>query len=569
MNLYDFIEQLRQLPDDQRTKYANEFINHVEHFGQRIQYVMELLPTYEREKLIKNHFNKIENPVVFSMVLATIPEEHRLEFATQNYSFFSLEQRRSFEALGSILRLLSAQNRVDFALHYGEEIEGSSSRLLQCVLKELPQTSRFSFAERFSSTLFMHTEDIVEILRLLEEKDRLKFYLISNGTYLAFNELQCTLTLIPPSDIEQFLETNIQKMLLTFEISESICHIIAAGARHPIYYSLQRAFHAIESDQKDETQRARTYAKISEFFNSRYAINSKPYNPLSDNQYLYLRELEANAVGSLVQRTAPSFSSPTVDLITQYSGHYIDLQQSREYASKLESLSQDDLIWSDLVYLHKNNLVLRGVTDDDMAANEEKNGGRGDAISLANFGMGESNTISFSILANEIKMDEKYPQQKAKLLKALQEGMKEHIQNCLYFGYSVAFELVSRDEALCPYDFGETYRLGKCGSARFNASQVKKVFLRRDCPNWNIESIYRLIVADIKQLRTAQEQSQQNSPSAIEHQENPDSNQPTAEKMNKQPQQYNPKLFSSSSTLSPTESIAETKISWASPGVIL
>lgn len=557
---HELIEKLKQLPNNQRTKFAHNAIRQITSLGHDIEYIVALLPILERAEFTKNNLDKIETPYVFSLALARLPKEYRLEFATQHYSFFTLKRRRESAALACILRLLPEENRVDFALNYSDEINEASDWLLKSVVEALPPTSRFIFIMPFLATVFIHADSTITLLDLLEEKDRLQFYLSSKGTYLAFDSLKYALTLIPPTDIEQFLEINTQKMLMTLVMSDAICHHIF-DVRHPTYYSLQRAFNAIAYDQKDEQQKARTYAQ-------HYAINSTPYNPQLDDEYLYLRELEAKAVSSLVQqKEEPLFSSSTVDLITQYSAHYIDPQQCRERTLELERLPQDDLSWRDLVYLHNNTLGLRGVTDDDMAINEAKYGGHGDAISLANFGMGEQKELDFSILVDEKIMDEQYPQQKAALLKSLQDGMKWHINISFKYGYSIAFELISKGyDALSPYDFGTTYRLGKCGSAKINAAQIKKVILRSDCSTWNAESIYRFVVAAIKELRLAQEPAQS---STVEQQTCAEVAEPHAETIKKPAQRYNPKLFTSVTTLLSIEPVEEAPKSLFSSCTIL
>jgi hypothetical protein len=533
MHTSDLIAQLKQLPEDQRAQCAHQLIAQVECLGHGIKDIIQVLPKSHRTKFISDHLDKIASPYVFSLVLQTLPEEDRLEFANQHYSFFSLEQRQGSAALGNVLELIPEENRFDFALRYEDELKGSQQDWsLKSVLKILPQGSRFIFAKPLLSALFIQAQNAIEIIELLQETDRLTFYSISKGDYFTHQRLKHALSLISPLEVEQFLEINLQKMLMTFENNQSTRYVITAADRHPIYYSLQRAFNAIEADQ-GEKQKACTYEKISAYFNSRYAINVMPYNPSRDNQYIYLRELESKAVSALVSAVIPSPS--ILELITQYSGHQIEPQQCLARELELKNLPLDDLTWPDMIYLHHNELGLRGVTDDDMAISEARNGGCGDAVSLACFGMPEKQLLPFSILKDEKKMDEQHPQQKAELLKLLQDGIKWHLHICFGHGYSVAFELISRGKkALLPYAFGDTYRLGKCGREYFEASQVRQVILRRDLPCWDIESVYRLLVKEIKELRLAQEQPQKSPPSSVAHPIAPQASEP---------KKHDPRLF--------------------------
>lgn len=120
----------------------------------------------------------------------------------------------------------------------------------------------------------------------------------------------------------------------------------------------------------------------------------------------------------------------------------------------------------DLEFLRVNGLALRHV-ELEKGLDEQKNGsGRGDAVSLANYGLNEA----FSSFSHSIS-DENCV--------TLQKEIEHFIFNSLQHYHcpsnhfkDAAFHLMLRgDDARVPYDF-KSYPLGKCGTHAFSAAQI-------------------------------------------------------------------------------------------------
>ncbi|KTD31423.1 hypothetical protein [Legionella maceachernii] len=120
----------------------------------------------------------------------------------------------------------------------------------------------------------------------------------------------------------------------------------------------------------------------------------------------------------------------------------------------------------DLEFLRVNGLGLRHV-ELEKGLDEQKNGSsRGDAVSLANYGLNEA----FSSYRHSITREN---------CLVLQKEM-EHFIFCSFRDFhcpshryrDAAFHLMSRgDDARIPYDFN-SYPLGKCGTRAFSAHQI-------------------------------------------------------------------------------------------------
>ncbi|CDZ78677.1 hypothetical protein BN59_02989 [Legionella massiliensis] len=121
----------------------------------------------------------------------------------------------------------------------------------------------------------------------------------------------------------------------------------------------------------------------------------------------------------------------------------------------------------DLEFLRTNGLGLRHV-ELAKGLDEQQNGSdRGDAVSLANYGLNEKYSSFRHLVTDENCIT-----------------LQKEIENFIFQSFKcfhrssyryqdAAFHLMSRgDEARIPYDFGSTYPLGKCGTRAFTADQI-------------------------------------------------------------------------------------------------